>query len=153
MGYYVTLTQADWIIPAENLDAAYEAMCALNERDDLKTGGTWEGGKQTMKWFAWMDAKYPEKCKDAREILEQLGFEVSFVDEGLSINYYDNKTGAEQHFLRAIAPMSREHSYMNWRGEDDTYWRYEIIEGSLIEYEGKVTYGFGTSVDTGKTFA
>jgi hypothetical protein len=150
MGYYVRLTKSDWIIPTENLDAAYEAMCALNERDDLKTGGSWEGGQQTAKWFAWMDANYPETCRDTREILEQLGFEVSLVDEGLSIDDYDSKTGAEDHFLRVIAPLSREDSYMNWKGEDGAHWRYEVIDGKLVEYEGRITYGF--PVDTARKY-
>lgn len=141
MGYYITLTECNWIIPTENLDAAYEAMCALNERDDLKTGGSWEGGKMVEKWFSWMDTNYPETCPDAAAILQQLGFDVEMDDNlGLYIEYYDSKHGAQDHFLAAIAPFSREGSYINWRGEDGALWRDEVVGGKMVTYEGTVTY-------------
>ena len=47
MGYYVT-GEGSITIPAENLDAAYDALVELNRRDDLKTGGRY-GGEPTSK--------------------------------------------------------------------------------------------------------
>jgi hypothetical protein len=66
MGYYVRIVNSTARIPAANLDRAYQRMCALNHtHDHVKRGGSWGGGKQTAKWFSWMDADYPATCADA----------------------------------------------------------------------------------------
>lgn len=130
MGYNVMITGADFTIPEENLPAAFEAMKALNKRDDLKTGGAYSGGKQTEIWFAWMSPNYDETCKDAAAIFEELGFEVveDTVDgrQVLRIEGYDSKTGAEDHFLAAVAPFVTPGSYLEWEGEDGSRWRQEF---------------------------
>lgn len=142
MGYYVNAFEADWVIPTENLDAAYEAMCKLNERDDLKTGGRYIGGIMVDKWFSWMPINYPEVCKDAEEILNHLGFETDTDENGdLRICYYDSKTGAEEHFLAAIAPFSKPDSYIDWRGEDGALWRNIVHNGKMVTLTGRVTFG------------
>lgn len=76
MGYCIDLLESTWTIRGNKLKDAYQAMVALNTtHDHLKHGGSWSGGKQTAKWFSWMDADYPAKCLDARAILEHLRFE------------------------------------------------------------------------------
>lgn len=141
MGYYVRIEDSTWVIPEKNLDAAYQAMCDLNKHDELKSGGSWSGSKQNEKWFAWMDANYPETCKDAAAILDQLGFELHFNENGdLCIDWYDNKIGSEELFLRAIAPFSVEDSYIVWRGEDGAIWRHIVQRGTLVEQTGTVTF-------------
>jgi len=122
MGYYVSLREAEWLIPTENLDKAYEVMCDLNKDDSLKSGGSSTG----EKWFAWMPADYPSECKDAQSILVALGFEVKLSDDGLHITGYENKTGDESHFIEAIAPFSQNDSYMVWQGEEGDMWRWEL---------------------------
>jgi hypothetical protein len=143
MGYYVTCTDSNFVIPQENLGKAYEALCALNERDDLKTGGSWSGGKKTEKWFAWMDPDYPSTCPDAESIFRELGFETDHDSKGgLCILYYDNKSGSEDLFLEAVAPYADEGSYLVWRGEDGEMWRNVVrngvlhTQGAVISWEG-----------------
>lgn len=125
MGYYVTLEDVNFTIPADNLDAAYEAMCALNvTHDDKKTGGSWSGGQQTGKWFAWMDENYPDTCKDAAAIFEALGFEYEVNPEGdLTLTYYDSKAGAEDLFIEAVGKYALGDWYLVWRGEDGDTWQ------------------------------
>lgn len=141
MGYYVQIQESNWIIPADKLDDAYKAMCELNKRDDLKTGGSWDGGKQTQKWFAWMDANYPETCEDADTILHALGFGTGYDGEGnLYIYSYDDKSGAEEHFLAAIAPFSKPDSYIVWRGEDGAIWRDIVQHDTLVQQSGTIVF-------------
>lgn len=161
MGYYVTLTHTNAILPAANLDAAYQAMCALNERNDLKRGGSgWyafggtpEGedpivGPHDKVWFSWMDWNYPETCSDAAAILAQLGFEFATGDDG-SIEFlaYDNKTGAEDVFLDALAPYlvsdDDDLPHFVWQGEDDAIWRQIVRDGVMVTESGTVTVTFG----------
>jgi hypothetical protein len=125
MGYYVQIRDANFVIPADKLDAAYAAMCALNTTHDAeKSGGSYSGGKQTSKYFAWMDANYPETCPDAKAILEALGFEVETYDNGdLTIDSYDSKAGQENLFIDACFPFVDPASYISWEGEDGEFWK------------------------------
>lgn len=123
MGYYVQISESTAKIPKENLTEAYNAMCALNTtHDHAKRGGSWSGGKQSERWFSWMDSNYPETCADAKAILEQLGFETYYNDNGdLVIDYYDNKTGQEDLFMESISKLAT--GYISWKGEDGSKWK------------------------------
>lgn len=129
MGYNVMLTAADYRIDKDKLDAAYRAMCELNKRDELKTGGSYgqrpDGTYgQISTHFAWMDANYPQTCQDAAQIFKELGFGVAVDGNGtLSLEGYDSKAGAEELFLAAAAPFARPGSYVEWEGEDGERWR------------------------------
>lgn len=141
MGYYVAITNADFVIPAENVVKAYQAMCKLNERDDLKRGGSWERGKQVAKWFSWMSPDYPERCKNAEEIFKMLGFEVDNDPlNGLSIEGYDSKSGQEELFLEACAPFAKDGSFVEWCGEDREMWRDVVCDGKLQRRYATITF-------------
>ncbi len=146
MGYNVYIQAADFTIPAENLDAAYKAMCDLNARDDLKTGGSWSGGQQTARWFAWMDENYPETCKDAVAIFDALGFDNTYLTEdgSLELGEYDSKMGSEEHFLQAVAPFVKAGSYIEWRGEDGEAWKQEFDGKGMRSGSGTISYDFGS---------
>jgi len=147
MGYFVNITNQNFFVPKENFDAAYKAMCALNDRDDLKSGGSWGGNGITSdsprpegmtyhpaKWFSWMPANYPAVCKDFLSILKELGFEYDLDDSGnLGLVHYDNKTGAEGHFFEAIAPFVQDGSFIEWRGEDGGEYRWLFTNGTCSE--------------------
>lgn len=129
MGYYVEILESTFRIPAENLDAAYEAMCQLNYTTKNRDKGGRRGGSQNYEdcgphpdwWFSWMDWNYHETCADAEAILEELGFETLFDDEGnLLIQYFNSKTGQEDVFLDAISLLSV--GYIVWRGEEGEIW-------------------------------
>jgi len=135
MGYYVEIEKSTAVIPAANLDRAYKKMCALNTtHDHKKTGGSWGGGKQTAKWFAWMDANYPDTCKDARAVLDALGFYTHYDEQGnLHIDGYDNKTGQEDLFLHSIADDVT--GKIEWRAEDGERWTTLFYGDSVIDGE------------------
>jgi hypothetical protein len=133
MGYYVRIVNSTARIPAANLDRAYQRMCALNHtHDHVKRGGSWGGGKQTAKWFSWMDANYPETCADAQAVLEQLGFETQYNAQGdLLIMYYDSKTGQENLFLESIKNLAT--GSILWQGEEGETWTTEFQGERIID--------------------
>lgn len=135
MGYYVRIVHSDARIPAANLRRAYDKMCALDvTHDDKKRGGSWERGKQISKWFSWMDADYTTKCKDARDILEMLGFECSYDTNGdLLIENYDSKTGQEDLFMEAI--RTETCGTIDWVGEEGDRWTTEFLGDLVIDAE------------------
>lgn len=142
MGYYVTTQDVSFTIPADKLDDCYRALCALNDLPDShKRGGSWSEGQQRQAWFSWMEPNYPETCKNAQEVFEELGFDCEVSPDGsLSLNYYDNKTGQEDLFLEAAAPFAMEGSYIEWRGEDGEQWLDTVVDGKLVRKTGRVVY-------------
>lgn len=148
MGYYVEVVDSNWVIPKKNLDDAYKSMCDLNWRNDLKSGGRYPADEslddsqpRPDKWFSWMEWNYHETCKDAKEVLDHVGFDTFYTDKGdLAIVYYDNKTGAEELFLATIAPYSEDGSCIVWRGEDGSVWRNIVRDGIMIYENGQLTF-------------
>lgn len=151
MGYEVDLTGSNLSIPTANLDAAYRVLCALNDRNDLKSGGRYpadpdapEVGPREDKWFSWMHWNYPAQCPTVASILEHLGFSVSVTEDATTITYYSNKAGDEDKFLAALAPFydySHGPVYGQWTGEDGAMWRTEYqADGSWRDLVGKVVW-------------
>lgn len=130
MGYYVSIEQSTFTIPAENLQSAYDKMCELNHTvpNTQKRGGSYPGkdkapeyGPDKNSWFSWMEWNYHETCENAEEILDALGFYISYDDEGnLHIDGYDSKAGQEDLFLKSICSLAK--GYIVWRGEEGEVW-------------------------------
>lgn len=151
MGYYVT-GEGSIVIPAEHLDAAYDALVELNRRDDLKSGGSSREmtkpadsvsvAEHPHKWFSWMDWNYDEVNTDAKGILEDVGFEVNESDDdgSIELTYYNSKMGAEEHFIKAVAPYVTEDSVMVWTGEEGEKWRWTFPEGTVKHQEAIITW-------------
>lgn len=142
MGYYVRLTNVDFTIPAEHLDAAYAAVCALNTTHHKeKRGGSWSGGKETEKWFSWMDPNYPDVCKDLVEVMEMLGFDCGIEDDGsFHIYSYDSKAGQEDLFLETLAPYVKDGSFLYWMGEDGEQWGNLYKDGKFHHAQAHITF-------------
>jgi hypothetical protein len=159
MGYYVSLTDTNAIIPADKLDEAYKLLCDLNQRNDLKTGGyghyalgrTPKGetpidGPHPGVWFSWMPWNYPEVYTNAAEVLEAVGFEVTYEADGeLRFVRYEDKTGCERTFLQALAPVLASRNtdlpYFIWVGEDYSTWRNVVVNGDFLTQEGHIAWG------------
>ncbi|ALY10853.1 hypothetical protein WILDE_70 [Arthrobacter phage Wilde] len=152
MGYNVNTTAVNLTIPADKLDDAVKALKELNQRDDLKTGGAsgpiTDGDGKVIGygridiWFAWMDPQYDQKLHTVPDIMDAVGFKESEIqpDGTFELGWYDNKTGAEEHFLRALAPFVDEGSYVAFEGEDGTHWRYFFEDGEMRNQTGSITY-------------
>lgn len=159
MGYYVRIDEYDFTIMKKDFKKAYEACVALNDRDDLKSGGggtyTLPNGKQMkygdprpkgmsyhpMKWFSWMEANYPETCKTLDDVLTALGFEINYDDQGnIDGLGYDSKIGDEEYFLAAIAPFVKKGSILNWVGEDNTFWQNHFDGKKMTTKTGRIVY-------------
>ena len=152
MGYYVTLTDSDFVVPADKLDEAYEAVCKLNftVSNDAKRGGRFPKSEDYVDnnpnpdaWFSWMDWNYHETCKDLGEVLHNLGFDVDQDDDGLALTYYDNKTGQEDLFIETLARFVPDGSYMDWTGEDGERERWEVKDGKLVRLHAEITWKEG----------
>ena len=145
MGYYITLTEADAVLPLSQLDEAYRRMCELNTTHHAQKNGGRFGGPPadppgSDKWFSWMDWNYPETCACATEILDRLGFEIEFESGGVALHGYGSKTGQEGLFIKAIADLFPSGSYMNWRGEHGEQWRWLLGPEGFREQEARIVW-------------
>jgi hypothetical protein len=148
MGYYVDLADSNAYIPTDKLDEAYEILCELNNHNDLKRGGQFpkkdiEGPHEGI-WFSWLDWNYPELFDSAQKVLEAVGYELITYDYGLRFIAYGEKTGCEDIFFAALAPVlasaNEEPPSTEWRGEDGALWRIVILDGKAVFQEARVTY-------------
>ena len=140
MGYYVNIEDSNIKLPAKNKELAYWRMCGLNNRDELKRGGS-----LTEKWFSWMDKNYPETCKDVHSILLALGFDIEERDDDLVIHSYNDKSGQEGLFLEVISDLvvadkGDERPFIVWRGEDDMVWKDIYGERKVKSMVGTVVF-------------
>lgn len=150
MGFYVELIEQNAKLLESDLDEAYKILCALNDRNDLKTGGRWpreeKDGPHNGIWFSWMDWNYPETCENAVAIFQQIGFDVYAEDDGsIILTYYNDKTGAQHIFLNSLSSLWKsrfdgENPYFTWRGEDGSMWRYEYVDGETIILNPKIEW-------------
>ena len=136
MGYYVNTEDINIIVSKDLLEPAYKAVLAMNEDDNLKRGGSY--GSERKFWFSWM----PEDLStltDLKAVMENLGFETYYTDAGnLSLGHYDSKTGQEDLFLDAIAPFVQEGSYAIWKGEDNSFYKWEFNDGKMLVIPGEM---------------
>lgn len=142
MGYYTQITDADFLIPTANEAKAIAALKALNgpEYDEQKQGGRWDGTGKSAAWYSWMDADYDQKVESCADVFSMLGFELEATTEGLRLTGYDNKTGQEDIFIAAVAPYVAAGSFLAWRGEDGTLYRFEFDGSKMIEMEARVSW-------------
>jgi hypothetical protein len=133
MGYFVEAVYSDYYIPAENVNEAFKRLCALNDLDDIKRGGSYGGeidsksprpdglSYHPYRWFSWMDANYPETCSNLNDILVSLGFDIRTSSSGdVHIVNYNDKMGQEDIFLDELSDISV--GRIEWIGEDGNAW-------------------------------
>lgn len=149
MGYYVHIEESNCMLPRKNYALAYWRMCALNDHDEWKRGGAYgkdeDGNPFKNKWFAWMDENYPEICKDARDVLVELGFDMEETEDGLIIHAYDSKSGQEELFLAAISDLivtahGDDEPFIVWRGEDDMVWKDIYGDKKVKSLDGTIVF-------------
>jgi hypothetical protein len=142
MGYYTQITDADFLIPKANEAKALAALKALNgpEYNSQKQGGSFDASGKSEAWYSWMDVDYDQKVSSCAEVFAMLGFEVEEDADGLRLTGYDNKTGQEDLFLNAVAPYVAAGSFLAWRGEDGTLYRFEFDGTKMIEMEARVSW-------------
>lgn len=135
MGYYVKLNRkSDASIDWSKKEEILAIFKKLNEPEfnELKSGGSYSGGKQTAFWYSWMPESFDE-FTDAEQVIEQLGFtyEIRQTESGprLFLKHYDNKCGQEELFLRAIAHFMT--GKLIWVGEDGEIWEHTFPRPEL----------------------
>jgi hypothetical protein len=158
MGYYVS-GSGSFIIRHNKVVPAYEALCRLNNYDDLKRGGKYPESERPDgatfhpgKWFSWMDADYPSVCSNLWELLDHIGFYVTGypgcpatpLHEEPAEMYeiyveYDSKLGQEELFLEVLFHFV-EIGRIEFVGEDQERWSVGAENGEVHRYIGEINW-------------
>ena len=135
MGYYVRIDDASWIVTesAETLSALHEMVTKYHA---IKRGGSSNG----ESWFSWMSDETILGCTTAQQVFTELGFETTAEGDSFAIHGYDNKTGQEDLFLAVVAPFTVNGSYMDWVGEDDNRYRFEVRDGRMYQAQATIKW-------------
>ena len=144
MGYYVTLSEADWAYAAENQATCLLALQVMSSEawNAMKNGGTTMSDGTKKYWWRWQSEQFPADCSTLRQVFESLGFDCEEDDNGtLRLIGYNNKRGDEQTFLQMSAPYVIDGSWMEWFGEsNDDFWRFEVHDGKFYSRTGYIEY-------------
>ena len=76
------------------------------------------------------------KEKEVIEKMKKHGFEM--VEKGG--NKYKVWLYAKYHPYKLFELLSATYGYLEFRGEDDSYWKWKIENGIIKEYAGKIVY-------------
>lgn len=141
MGYYVNLTDADFIIKENE-----ETLSAIRQMP-TKYYALMRGGSSTgEKWFSWMNTEEIESAESVQSVFEALGFDCSADAYGIkgqfSLDGYNSKTGQEDLFLAVVAPFVEDGSYTEWRGEDGELWRFTVNDKKLTVQSARVEWNW-----------
>jgi hypothetical protein len=99
------------------------------------------GAEGPQKCFAWMLPGF-EKEKDPAKMFLKWGYHLYLGDDGsvTGIGLAGQKLGDEFHFFKAIAEYIDDGSFLEYRGEDDTRWRWCFEKGQMIERRAVITW-------------
>lgn len=146
MGYYITLHEAVFRIPAERKSAALDALRAMwePERHGAMTGYEIVGGARTAHYYAWMNNSSLRfgACESFEQGMRDWGWPVDVDADGnvIGISFENEKIGDEFEMLKAIAPYVDAGSYLTIHGEDGVIWRWWFDGHLVTEHEASVTF-------------
>lgn len=135
MGYYVTLTDSDVVLPKENHQEILTRWHEMNDKkyDNIKSGGSYSGGRTMSKNYSWMPTDYEKTTHTPQQVLEHLGFDFSENAKGdIVIQGYESKTGQEDLFFKKIGDLVNPGSLMQWQFEEDASYAW-FFDGKKMQ--------------------
>lgn len=133
MGYYISFNYNGnncGILEDKQLDA----MFAITEV--AKDGHA--------KW-SWVDKKSLLDATDIVELMAELRYGVDLViNENKErvyeiTDFYGDKLGNEEDIFTILAPFM-SNGYLEYCGEEGDMWRYNFVNGKMIETQGKIVF-------------
>lgn len=145
MGYCMHQRGCDFFIPKKNKAKALAAIKKLAERKELMGGGSWSNGKQTDKWFSWVQTDEFVKAKTLKDAMVAWRWQIEEDDKGnvTSVYFDGEKAGDDEHLLRAIAPFVQDGSWIEMQGEDEAIWKWKFIKGAMHEKHARIIIAYG----------
>lgn len=140
MGYYVETIACDCSIHKDNCAKAADAL--MNYANDEKCVDVWF----MHKWGDFLSCVKRLLPDDGVERLQALLDSLCIEtykpknSDYLEVVGYEGKTWLEQEAFRAIAPYVEPDSYIEWRGEESAFWRFDFDGEKLTERHGEIIW-------------
>lgn len=148
MGYYISTPDTHFSIRTSDLPKFFDLVSHLMADDMVSAhgrGGSYDGGKKTESWYAWVNTKAVLEAvakQDISAVFNEWGYELDFVHEIDGISYYrldirqgNAKIGDEEKFFAAIAPAVADGSFLYVEGEDGAEWRWMWENGKFYSQD------------------
>lgn len=147
MGYVIDLINSKFFIPAENKEAALNALFDmwLPDKDAAMSGGSF-GPSGDVKWYSWMnnsaDAFRNRTIKTLEEALDEWSYHPEINSHGDIVDlWFDGeKIGDENQMFKALAPFVEPGSYLDFHGEDGELWRWYFDGETMTQQFGRVVF-------------
>lgn len=142
MGYYINQESANFTILKENFSRCLEAIKGLMSQTDKMTGGSFSGGKQTDRWFSWVNTDSVLSAQTLVDALDAWRWDAKLDnDENIyHIFFRGEKAGSDDNLMKAIAPFVKCGSYIQMRGEEGEVWRWFFKGGKMYHQEAKLVW-------------
>jgi hypothetical protein len=149
MGYYISTPQTSFSICNDNLSRFFELVDNLMSDKNVEEnghGGSMDGsGKKTHFWYSWVSTEEVRRAvldRDIRAVFAAWGYDLELTDNVEGVSYFyldirngDAKIGDEETLFAAIAPVVRDGSFLDVKGEDGAEWRWMWENGKFYSQE------------------
>lgn len=133
MGYYIEMTDSNFVITKENFEKALKSLKDVFVPENMTCYDCINGKRYPH--FSWVNTKSVLESTNIREALKEIRYIPKFNQNGdiCNVKFTGEKYGNEEIFFSALAPYVESGSYICFEGEDGDTWKW------LFE-NGKVTY-------------
>jgi len=141
MGYCMEQIDSDFMIKAENVKAALQAIKKLAGKETIKDGS---GGH-----FSWVETSDFVKAKTLDKAMDAWRWEITGPEpedpendpaEFDAITFNGEKLGDDAILFNAIAPYVEKGSYIEMQGEDGSRWRWVFDGKKCKEVTAKISF-------------
>ena len=143
MGYCMDMREFKFFIPAENKDAARDAIKELVNHPEWMYGGVSRGKDKTESWYSWTNTKEIANALTLKEAIEAFRWQPT-TDRATGnidgIYFNGEKMGQEDIMFKAIASFVEDGSYIEMEGEDGEIWRWVFDCGKLYKVRATITF-------------
>lgn len=142
MGYCMNMQDSSFYIPKASFSDALAAIKGVMNNSDKMHGASYEGGKETCRWYSWVNTDAVLAAETLQEAMCVWRWKPYVSDSGdiEGISFFGEKSGQDEVFFRAIAPFVKSDSYICMHGEDGAHWRWYFDGFRCLEQNGKVVY-------------
>ena len=142
MGYDVSMTILEVIVPAAKVGAALQALHNLSAAPVssfpwVDRQGLFQALEDRNLGAALGEWGYSCSTDERLSPVEQLALDTEFTD--VQVNWWEQGVWGDDEVLWAtLAPFIADDGCIEMRGEDGAYWRYRFVKGEMIEEHGTI---------------
>jgi len=143
MGYYVSITIDNIIIPADKVQECLDAINALFQPETMKKyagGGSFSNNVRAYH-YSWVNTPESGAFDDLIAAFDEWRYEAQLLDDGsVEVVYFTGeKLGDDEILYKTIAPFITDGT-ISLLGEDHDHWRFLFNNGTCKEQAGHITY-------------